>query len=314
MKEKISNNSLLAIVIPYFKIAFLEELLIALSCQTDKRFTVYIGNDNSPEDPTEIIKKYSDSLFITYKKYKENLGHICPTHQWNRCLDLVGCEQWVWMLPDDDLVSINTVEEFYKSLTEVEANKINVLTIPSRIIDAKSLPSSQLKINPKFQSVYQFYLRQLKGEATGSSLGDNIFRLSSLRAAGGFVSFPRAWGSDHATILAASAKSNIYCLQNAWFGFRQSGINISSSKSDGDLKMKARLGFLEWLKQNENIFDVKPTVEFYKYFYWKSEYYMLHEWKDSLMIYTTLFKIRNNSINSINPLPLFKLFLSKHLI
>lgn len=313
MEENTLKNNLLAIVIPYFKIAFLEELLIALSCQTDKRFNVYIGSDNSTEDPEEIIKKYSDTLSIKYRKYTENLGHICPTHQWNRCLDLVGSEQWVWMLPDDDLVSINTVEEFYKSLTEVEENIINVVTIPSRIIDANSLPSSQLKINPKVQSVYQFYLRQLKGEATGSSLGDNIFRLSALRSAGGFVSFPRAWGSDHATILAASAKSNIYCLQNAWFGFRQSGINISSSKSDGDLKMKARLGFLEWLKQNENIFEVKPTVEFYKYFYWKSEYYMLHEWNDSLKIYTTLLKIRNKSINSINPLPLFKLFLRKNL-
>ena len=301
----------LAIIIPYFKVQFFDELLLKLSEQTDKRFNIYIGNDSSREDPIRIINKYTDKLKIKYKHYNENLGHICPTLQWNRCLDLISEEEWVWILPDDDLISENCVEEFYKALPEIENQDINVITIPSQTIDAHGFRQDNLRINPKIQSVYQFYLKQLKGESTGSSLGDNIFRRSALLTAGKFFSFPRAWGSDHATILASSAKSNIYCLQEAWFGFRQSGLNISSSNTDGDLKMEARLRFLKWLKNNEYIFNTKPSIDFYKYFYWKSEYYMLNEWRSSIPIYWTLFQIRKHGLNSTNPTPIIKIIIKK---
>lgn len=42
---------MLAIIIPYYKLAFFEENLQSLSNQTDQRFKVYIGDDASPETP-----------------------------------------------------------------------------------------------------------------------------------------------------------------------------------------------------------------------------------------------------------------------
>ena len=62
--------SILAIVIPYYKINYFEETLKSLSNQTDKRFKVYIGNDASENDPIEIIEKYSVKLNLDYKKIK----------------------------------------------------------------------------------------------------------------------------------------------------------------------------------------------------------------------------------------------------
>lgn len=305
------NEKKLAIIIPFFKITYLESLLIALARQSDKRFNIYIGNDSSPDDPLPIITKFSNTIHISYKLYHENIGHICPTLHWNRCLEMLEEEEWVWMLPDDDLISENCVTEFYKSLPEIEQQDINVATIPSKVVDADEKDRSNLVINPKIQSSYDFYLRQLKGEATGSSLGDNIFRRSALEVIGGFISFPRAWGSDHATILKTAAQGDIYCLQSAWFGFRQSGINISSIRTDGASKMSARIKFLDWLKQNESIFNQKPDKAFYQYFYWKGEHYFLHEWQESFSLYRLLFKLRYKSTGHINPLFLLKLFLKK---
>lgn len=312
--EVSANAARIAVVIPFFKTRYLEALLASLSHQTDRRFNVYIGNDNSPEDPLPILEKFRDSLPIRYRHYPDNLGHICPTRQWNRCLALVGDEDWVWMLPDDDLVSDNCIEEFYKALPEVQEGAINVLTIPATIVNADGRSISQLIINPRIQTNYQFYLRQLKGEATGSSLGENIFRRSALLDAGGFISFPRAWGSDHATILRTSANSHIYCLQNSRFGFRQSGINISSIRTDGDEKMAARLKFLDWLKDNEDIFSRKPDPDFYCYFYWKAEHYLLHEWKDSWRMYRLLLQLRRKAIGSGNPLWLLRLIITKRFL
>ena len=59
---------MLAIVIPYFKLAFFEETLQSLAIQTDKRFKVYIGDDASPENPTSLISRYKGQFEFIYHK------------------------------------------------------------------------------------------------------------------------------------------------------------------------------------------------------------------------------------------------------
>ncbi len=58
----IDNRKKLAIVIPYFKISYFEELLLSLSQQTVQEFNLYIGDDNSPDSPYKIIKKFDIKL------------------------------------------------------------------------------------------------------------------------------------------------------------------------------------------------------------------------------------------------------------
>ena len=53
----LTNNSMLAIIIPYFKLTFFEETLKSLASQTSKRFKVYIGDDASPEGPSNWLEK-----------------------------------------------------------------------------------------------------------------------------------------------------------------------------------------------------------------------------------------------------------------
>ncbi len=305
------ENIKLAIVIPYYKIDFFEETLLSLVNQTDKRFNVYIGDDASHNSPVNIIDKYKDKINIFYKRYEQNLGGVNLIGHWNRCLKLINNEEWICMLPDDDSFSINVIEEFYKALGTVNIYNIKVFRFPVVKIDQKNnfITKSSYK-EPKIETNINFYERVVRGKS-GASLGDNIFHRESLFKFGGFVNFPKGWGSDHATILQVSQGGNICFLKNANLYFRMSGLNISSNNNDGLTKLKSRIKFAKWIKKHEYIFPSKPTNEFYKFFYWKAEYYILNEWLFDYKLFIELYYLRKLCFNSKNILPIIKVFIKK---
>ena len=55
---------MLAIIIPYYKLTFFEATLQSLAYQTDKRFKVYIGDDDSPEDCTVLLQKFEGQFEV----------------------------------------------------------------------------------------------------------------------------------------------------------------------------------------------------------------------------------------------------------
>lgn len=286
------NQESLAIVIPYYKGRFFCALLDALREQTNKNFYVYVGDDCSPESPTCFIKAAQTQLSISYVRFDSRLGHISLAAQWNRCVQMTQGEEWVWIIPDDDLPSANCVEEFYKVVQAKYADDVNVLVIPTQTIDESGRILRKAEPLEGKSSNYSFYMRQLKGQMPGSSLGENIFRASCLERMGGFPEFPKAWGSDHAGILGASSGGFILFIKDALFSFRQSGINISSQRGDGAEKMRGRVQFAQWIRTRETIFPVKPDMEFYQYLYWKGEYYAVHEWSFSWEMLWQLFRLR----------------------
>ncbi|MCI5162784.1 MAG: glycosyltransferase family 2 protein [Candidatus Electrothrix sp. AX5] len=268
----------IAVIIPYYKISFFDETLASLSRQTNKNFNVYIGNDNSKDDPAQLIESYNGRIKIFYKKFDKNIGETNLVKQWMRCYRLINNEEWFFFLPDDDTISENYIEEFYLALQYPEINKVNIIKYPCRNL------SEDLLISPtrcKVESNLDFYCRVLYGE-DGGTLGDVVFRRSAFERYGGFINFPRGWGSDHATLLSVSKDSLIYHVSNAHLNFRMSGENISSQSGDGAEKMQARCMFARWLKKNSDIFSEEPGSKFYKYFYWKGEYYFIYAWDWSL--------------------------------
>ena len=64
----------LAIIIPAFKGNFLEKTLISIDNQTCKKFNLYIGDDASPEDLYNIVKKFISRINIYFIRFDENLG------------------------------------------------------------------------------------------------------------------------------------------------------------------------------------------------------------------------------------------------
>lgn len=305
------DNCLLAIIIPFYKDSYFETLLEALSNQTNQNFNVYVGNDCSPNDPEEILERHYGKLRLNYYWFSDRLGHVSLTKQWDRCLELANDEEWVWFLPDDDLPSPNCVEEFYRALDEVDKYHIKIFRLPLEIIDDRGYVLNKIgESAPAIETNYEFYTRVVTGKAA-SSLGDNIFSRKDLVATGGFVDFPKAWGSDHATVLKVSSGGTICFLKDAKFGFRMSGQNISSDISDGLEKITARIMFAKWMKDNESIFSQKPEVGFYKRFYRKGEYYPVHEWPFSFKIWMKMYVLSTICHESYSPLPVMKLLIMK---
>jgi hypothetical protein len=300
----------LAFVIPLYKTAYLAATLQSLSEQRNKNFTVYIGDDCSPTPPDKIIEEFSKKLNLQYVRFTENVGGINPVRNWNRCLDLVKEEEWISMLPDDDMLSPGVVEEFYQHLPKaanypIYAFKMGIKEIDNNgVITPVSRPSGEMVTN------YQFFFNLVKAK-DGCSLGDVIYNKKRLLAVGKFAEFPKAWSSDHVTASMVAEGGFIYNLPSSYLLFRMSGENISSQVSDGAEKMRARYLIGKWLRKNESIWDTKPSKEFYRFFYWKSEYYFIYIWKFSFAEWRYLYKLSSLMYNSWNPMPPVKALLKR---
>ena len=301
----------LAIVIPFYKITFFEETLKSLLNQSDKRFNIYIGDDASPQSPEKLVEKYQNVLNINYMRFEDNLGATDLVGQWHRCLEMTANEEWIWILPDDDMPSTNVVEEFYKALSFVREYNVKIFRFPMSIVDREGKITQHYNFEePTIETNLAFYERIVKSKAT-ATIGDNIFHKKSLLEQGEFVDFPKAWGSDHATVLCTAQGGKIYNLKQAHLYFRMSGENISSDITDGLIKINARIQFAHWLKNNENIFPKKPDKMFYKHFYWKAEYYILKTWLFDIRLFYKLYLLRSICFDSKNIFPIVKIFFKK---
>jgi glycosyltransferase involved in cell wall biosynthesis len=108
----------LAIIIPAYKIDFFKDTLDSLARQTCKDFTVYIGDDCSPDDFKSLIAEYKDKIHIVYCRFDENLGGKDLVGHWKRCIDLTQNEPWLWLFSDDDVIGERCVELFYKEIED----------------------------------------------------------------------------------------------------------------------------------------------------------------------------------------------------
>ena len=80
---------------------------------------MYIGDDCSPGNLYSIVEKYENRIPIVYKHFDENLGGKDLVAQWERCIDLVGDEEWIWLFSDDDIMDPTCVENFYRYIASV---------------------------------------------------------------------------------------------------------------------------------------------------------------------------------------------------
>ena len=236
-------NIMLAIVIPYFKRDYFEETLKSLVVQTNKNFKVYIGNDNSPEDPSKLVEKYTGFFSIQLTNFSENLGGISLVQQWERCISLVDGQEWILILGDDDRLGENVVEEFYRN--QKDFIKLNVVRFASCKIDGKGKRISKIYERIKIESSVDFFFK------TGrSSLSEYVFRKRVISEIG-FKDLPLAWGADLLAVLEFSNFGDIYSINNAVVEVRYSDKNISGDPDNWRQKEKAIKMFYEYLIRNK---------------------------------------------------------------
>lgn len=209
--EHIGNNNL-AIVIPAYKIRFFGDVLKSLSDQTDKRFNVYVGIDASNDDFESVIEKYSSSINITYKRFEENFGGKNLVAQWNRCVEMIGDEQWIWLFSDDDMMEPTCVESFYKEIEN--GAKYDLYHFDVEVIDENNKVVKHTYPYPQVIDSVSF----LKGKNSAkldSFVVEYIFRRSTFERLGGFQYFDMAWGTDIATWAKLGREKGIKTILSA---------------------------------------------------------------------------------------------------
>ena len=216
---------MLAIVIPYFKITYFRETLEALVGQTNKSFHVYIGDDASPYDPSELLEEYKEKINFTFVRFGKNLGGSSLVQHWERCLAMVKSEKWIMLLCDDDVLSGNVVQEFYDQVPQIHEAGSKVVRFASQEIDGKGKVISKKYFHPKLQSASDSFHQRFFG-GSRSSMSEYIFAKSSYDRYG-FRDLAYAWHADDLAWLELSEFGRIYTISEALVYFRLSSENIS---------------------------------------------------------------------------------------
>ena len=261
----------LAIVIPAYKATFLEETLESISNQTDKNFTLYIGDDASPYNLYDIIKKFQDKISIEYKKFSSNLGGNDLVSHWERCIAMTKGEPYIWLFSDDDIMDERCVEVFNSLPAEVKDNSLCHYNI--KMID--TLDEGKVKDLPMFpdkMSAGSYLEAKLRGDIV-SYVVEFIFSRALYNKVGGFQKFDLAWGSDFMTWLkmAAEAQNGIVTLKsaNSWVKWRKSGENISPNTTHPMLirKIRALVENAVFLKEQMSVYPDKyyPTKKSFRW-------------------------------------------------
>ncbi|WET01228.1 glycosyltransferase [Flavobacterium sp. YJ01] len=268
---------MIAIVIPYYRISFFEETLESLANQVDKRFKVYIGNDASPDDPSNLLLKYNDHFNFEYYKFDENLGRISLTKQWERCIGLIEDEEWIMVLGDDDVLADNVVKDFYANLEKINENGINVVRFATKEINEKENSISQLYKHPEFENPLDFLIRKLKWQ-TRSSLSEYIFRKEAFLKYK-FHSYPSAFYSDDKAWIDFSEDKPIFTINTSAISIRISDQSISGKAKISD-QLKAEYLYVKGFYENKlAYFSLKDKLYILK----RMEYFIYSKYETGRM-------------------------------
>jgi glycosyltransferase involved in cell wall biosynthesis len=215
----------LAVVIPAYKKTFFELALASLAAQSNSDFTVYIGDDHSPEDLRSVVDRFRERLRIQYTRFSFNIGPKDLVKQWERCVGLIRDEAWVWVFSDDDIASENCVESFFRAQARTDGE---VYRFNTRTVDAEGREIRATRHSPDFETSEQMALNLLLG-LRGNSMPDHIFSRKVYERNGGFVYTPYAQGADWAMSMLFSREKGMHVVQDARVDWRWAGASVSSN-------------------------------------------------------------------------------------
>ncbi|SKC18972.1 glycosyltransferase family 2 protein [Dyadobacter psychrophilus] len=257
-------NPSLAIIIPAYKQEFLKETLDSIAAQTCGRFTLYIGDDASPENLYAVISEYEPKIDIVYKRFENNLGAHDLIAHWQRCLDLAKNEEWVWLFSDDDVMGPECVERFYQVL--LGSPDCDLLHFGTNIIDQHGGIIKECAPFSQRLSVENFFSERTKFKIN-SSVVEYIFRKSHFQDCGGFQKYDLAWCADDATWIKLGASRGILTIPDSKVKWRYSGVNISSNITNKSIvfrKVSSSIKHIKWVSsffRENNIHDKTSSFQ-----------------------------------------------------
>ena len=258
----------LAIVIPAFKSKFLDQTLNSIVNQTKKDFTLYVGDDNSPEDIFTVVAHFENQIKIVYKKFEDNFGNTSVAKQWERCIAMTKSEEWIWLFSDDDIMKEDSVELFYKALDETSGS-YDLYRFNCSIIDETGNEVTNRSQYTQVQTSYDFLVSRLSYQYH-SYIVNCIFSRNVYIKHNGFIDFHGAWTADDATWILYGQEKNIFTLEKGLVQWRTSTINISGNTSNllnRQMKYMGAEQFIEWIynwaKANKKKIDNKLVIRWF---------------------------------------------------
>jgi hypothetical protein len=246
---------ILSIFVPYYKLSYFKETLDSLALQTDKRFKVYIGNDDSPENPLPLLNAFKGQFDFLYYKFDKNLGSVSLVKQWERCIDLCdNVSSWIMILGDDDVLGPYVVSEFYNNIERINDLKINVIKYSTIVVNENDNYISKVyKTDEIINSSDAFYNKII--DTSRSSLSEHIFRKSTYQEIG-FKEYGMGWHSDDMALLEFSNFKNLFCINTEKVYIRVSDKSISGNNGYSIKKEQASLKFYSDLV-NKHLFKFR---------------------------------------------------------
>lgn len=241
-------NHKLAIVIPAYKLSFFNEAINSIASQTCKDFVLYIGDDGSPYNLEEVLGLYTSKINIVFKRFEKNIGGRDLVAQWNRCIDMIQGEEWIWLFSDDDVMDHRCVELFYQHIQKYPYS--NLLHFNIKIINEKNVEIYKSKVFSSHHSTTEFFSKVLNQKVYSCAV-EYIFRRDSFEKVNRFEQFDLAWSTDTATWMKLSVFSGISTIDGAFIKWRLSTENISSYVEHKRIilrKVNARVEYLNWVK------------------------------------------------------------------
>ena len=210
-------------VLPAYKSQFLKESIDSILAQSYKDFELIIVDDASPDDIGGVVSSYDDAR-IRYYRNEENIGGTNLVAQWNHSIEYANGD-WIILATDDDIYEnafLETADKLLGKYPDVDIFRGRISSFnsssPETIRDAEVCM-------PEFACFEEFAYSMFHGLLGG--VPQYVFRRKALMGIGGFVDFPKAWGSDDLTALLL-ARKGIACSGEYLVRFRFSGQNISS--------------------------------------------------------------------------------------
>lgn len=251
MSERVSDMThRLAIIIPAYKATFLPAALESIAAQTCKDFTLYIGDDCSPEPIGSIVEQYRDKIDLVYQRFDSNLGGKDLVAQWERCIAMSKDEPYIWLFSDDDVMEPDCVAQLFRVIDTMQGI-YNLYHFDVKEINEEGEVTKALPEYPQVLGAYDFY----KGKNSGryrSYVVENVFSRKIYEKSGGFKNFDLAWGSDVATWCIFCGKKGMFKIPGAHVLWRRSSQNITPDKSRqiAERKLKSECEFLNWSYNN----------------------------------------------------------------
>lgn len=247
----------LAIIIPAYKATFLPAALDSIAAQTCKDFTLYVGDDCSPEPISEIVEQYRDKIDMVYQRFDTNLGGKDLVAQWERCIAMSKDEPYIWLFSDDDVMEPNCVEALLRQVDETNGF-YDVYHFNVDIINERGAFETKKQDYPAELSAYRLYCGK-NSMRLSAFVVENVFSRKVYERFGGFMKYDLAWGSDVASWIVFSDRKGISTVSGARVRWRRSSQNITPdySRQIAERKLRAELAFLNWAFR---YFAKKPDI------------------------------------------------------